>query len=293
MCSASKWQGPVYELPPELCEPEKAKVLIIPAPYEGSVSYGKGAARGPDAIFAASQEVEHFDVELEMTPARVGMTYIQPLELGALKPEQAAKAVEEATAEALKQGKRPVMIGGEHSLSAGSVRAIKEFHKDVTVLHFDAHADLRDEYEGDKYSHACVMRRVYDLGVKFISCGVRNLSAPEFAFCREKKLSVYFMHQLRNLSGWQEMVVRELGPKVYVTLDLDVLDPSILPGTGTPEPAGMSYLDLLLVFKALSRSGKEVVGLDMVELAPIPGQQVSEFTAAKLLYQMIGLFWAK
>ena len=218
---------------------------------------------------------------------------MQPLDIGKLKPEQAAKAVEEATAEALKKGKRPVMIGGEHSLSAGSIRAIKDFYKDVTVLHFDAHADQRQEYGGDVYSHACIMRRVYDMGVKFVSVGIRSMHISEWQFYKEKKLNIYFMRQLRNLSGWQEMVVSELGPKVYITLDLDVLDPSIMPGTGTPEPGGMSYLDLLEFFKVLSRSNKEVVGFDMVELAPVPGSQVSEFTAAKLLYQMLGLFWKK
>jgi len=291
MCSASKWEGTLFELLPEWNNPEKAKVLVIPAPYEGSVSYGKGTAKGPDAIFAASQEVEHFDTELGTIPAQMGITYIQPLELEKLKPEQAAQAVEKATTEALKKGKKPVMLGGEHSLSAGSIRAVRNFCKELMVLHLDAHADLRQEYGSDPWSHACVMRRVFDMGVKAVSAGIRNISAEEFSFCKEKKLPIYFMHQLRNLSGWQEMVARELGPEIYVTLDLDVLDPAYMPGTGTPEPGGMSYLDLLNLFKTLARTGKQVMGMDMVELSPIPGQQVSEFTAARILYQMMGLFW--
>jgi agmatinase len=291
MCSASKWQGALYELPPEWADPEKAKVLVIPAPYEGTVSYGKGTAKGPEAIFRASQEVEHFDIELGTIPAQIGFSYIQPLALENLKPEQAVQAVEKATIDALQKGKKPVMLGGEHSLSAGSIRAVREFCKEVMVLHLDAHADLRQEYEGEPWSHACVMRRVHDLGVKVVSVGIRNISAPEYSFCREKKLPVYFMHRLRSLSGWEEMVARELGSEIYITLDLDVLDPACMPGTGTPEPGGMSYLQLLNLFKTLARSGKQLLGMDMVELAPIPGQQVSEFTAARLLYQMMGLFW--
>ena len=161
------------------------------------------------------------------------------------------------------------------------------------MLHLDAHSDLRNEYHGEPYSHASIMRRVHDMGIKFISVGIRSLCEEEWDLIREKKLEVYFAHQLVGKSGWQEMVVRGLGEKVYVTLDIDVLDPSEMPGTGTPEPGGLRYRELLELFKTLGKSGKEVVAMDLVEVAPIKGQSMSEFTAARILYQMIGWFWAK
>jgi agmatinase len=291
MCSDSSWQGPFFKLPAELADPEKAEVLIIPAPYEGTVSYGGGAAQGPLAIFNASQEVEHFEPELGFVPAQVGIGKIPPLPLEGLSPEKAVKAVEEAVTDALKKGKRPVVLGGEHSLSAGAVKAIKDFYGEFTVLHFDAHADLRDQYRGARYSHACIMKRVMDMGVNSVSVGIRSLSPEEWSLYREKKPAIYFMHRLRKVSGWEEMIIRELKQKVYITLDLDVLDPACLPGTGTPEPGGMSYPELLGFLQLLAASCKEVVGFDLVELAPIKGEQVSEFTAARLLYQMIGLFF--
>jgi len=293
MSTEPGWQGTFFDLPKELSDPERARVIIIPAPFEASVSYGKGASAGPFAIFEASKQVELFEPELGSVPAEAGISSLPALKLENLKPEQAAKAVEATVKKIFEQGRRPVMLGGEHSLTIGAVRAAQEFHKDIVVLHLDAHADLRDQYLGDAFSHACVMRRVYDLGVKFISAGIRNISSPERAFFKEKKLNIYFMHRLAQVSGWEEMIARELGEKIYITLDLDVLDPSVMPGVGTPEPGGMSYSGLLKFLRTIAKSGKEVVGFDLVELAPIPGQLASEFTAARLLYQMIGLFWAK
>jgi agmatinase len=291
MSSDSKWKGPFYRLPDRLSDPAKARVLIIPAPYEGTVSYGTGAARGPLAIFEASQEVEHIEPELGLIPGEIGISHIPPLALEGKTPEQAVKMVEDAVADALKKGRRPVVLGGEHSISAGAIKAVKDFHKDFTVLHFDAHADLRDQYRGTNHSHACVMRRVMDLGVNAISVGIRSLSEEEWALYHEQNPAIYFMHRLRRVSGWEEMILRELGDKIYITLDLDVLDPAFLPGTGTPEPDGMTYRELLNFLKLIAASGRELLGFDMVELSPVAGEQVSEFTAARLLYQMLGLFW--
>jgi agmatinase len=291
MCSDFSWKDPFFRLPVELCDPEKSRVMIIPAPYEGSVSYGAGAAKGPFAIFKASQEVEQLEPELGLAPAEAGISHISPLALEGKSPEAAAKMVEGAVAAALKQGKRPVVLGGEHSLSAGAIKAVKDHCKEFTVLHFDAHADLREEFRGARYSHACVMKRVMDLGVRAVSVGVRSLSPEEWSLCREKKLPVYFMHRLKQVSGWEEMIVRELSEKIYITLDLDVLDPACLPGTGTPEPDGMSYRELFNFLRLVAASGKELLGFDLVELAPIEGEQVSEFTAARLLHQMIGMFY--
>ena len=285
-------KDPWYELPIKEADPKVSQVLIIPAPYEGSVCYGKGAGRGPEAIFQASQLVEQFEPELGFKPCRIGITSIPPLRLKGLKPASAVKKVESAVRSALKKGKKPIVVGGEHSISAGAIKACQEVFPDLTVLHLDAHSDLREEYHGGKYSHACIMKRVYDLGIKFVSVGIRSLCEEEWNLIQDKRLSVYFMHQLLSISGWQEMVVKELGDKIYITLDLDVLDPSELPGTGTPEPGGMRYRELIHLIKTVADFKKQVVAFDVVELAQIPGQLTSEFTAARLLYQMIGWLWA-
>jgi len=291
--SKTGYPGNWYELAGREAEAESARVIIIPAPYEGSVCFGGGASRGPAAMFAASQLVEQLEPELQNRPCRIGIAGLPPLRLQKLKPKAAAAKVETAVRAVLRRGKKPVVLGGEHSLSAGAVKACAEAHPGLSVLHLDAHADLRDEYHGEPYSHASIMRRVHELGIRFVSAGIRSLSEEEWDLIRDQKLEVYFAHDLVRVSGWQEMAVRSLADQVYVTLDLDVLDPSEMPGTGTPEPGGLHYYELLELFKTLGRSGKNVVGLDLVELAPLKGQSLSEFTAARLLYQMIGWLWAK
>lgn len=293
MSAYSIIKDPWYELLGKEADPDTAQVLIIPAPYQGSVSYGKGTARGPEALFQASQQVEQFEPELGFRPCRIGISGIPPLKIQKLKPAQAVKKVENAVRMALKKGKKPVMIGGEHSLSSGAIKATKEFYPDLSVLHLDAHADLRNEYHGTPYSHACIMRRVLEMDVPFVSVGIRSLSQEEWDLIQEKKLRVYFSHKLASISGWQELVARELSEKIYITLDIDVLDPSEIPGTGTPEPGGLNYRELLSLIKAIAHSKKQVVGMDLMELAPIKGEQISEFTSARILYQMIGWLWAK
>ena len=292
MTRRNRWTGSFYDLPRAFTDPRRAQVVIIPAPYEGSVSYRKGTERGPFAIFQASKQVELFESELGIEPAQIGICSIAPLKLKTLSPRFAVKKVEEAVKGVLKNGKKPVLLGGEHSLSIGAIRAGVQFFPELEVLHLDAHSDLREQYEGDSYSHASVMRRVLELGVNSISLGVRSFSKEEYEFIQAKKLKVYLAHQLKAVSGWEEMIVGQLGKRIYITLDLDVLDPSEMPGVGTPEPAGLHYQDLIRLIKTLANSGKEVIGFDLVELAPIEGEVVSEFGCARLLYQMIGWLWS-
>lgn len=286
-------KDPWYELKGKEADPDFAQVWILPAGYEGSVSYGKGAIQGPSALFQASQQVEQFEPELGFRPCRIGIYGVAPLKLSKLKPVKAVKKVEQAVREILKKGKKTVIIGGEHSLSAGAISAVKEFYPELSVLHLDAHADLRDQYQGTPYSHACIMRRVYEMGVPFVSVGIRSLSQEEWDLIKAHNLRVYFAHQLDSISGWQEMVAQELSEKIYITLDIDVLDPSEIPGTGTPEPGGLRYRELLSLIKTIANSGKQVVAMDLMELAPLKGQSQSEFTSARILYQMIGWFWAR
>jgi len=292
MTKWNRWTGSFYDLSSALSDPSQAQVVIIPAPYQGSVSYRKGTEQGPFAIFQASRQVELFEPELGIEPAQIGICSIAPLKLRGLSPKSAVKKVEEAVRAVLKKGKKPVLLGGEHSLSIGAVRAGLQFFPGLEVLHLDAHSDLREQYEGDSYSHASVMRRILELGVKSISVGVRSLSKAEYDLIQAKELKVYLAHQLKAVNGWEEMIVRQLGKKIYITLDLDVLDPSEMPGVGTPEPAGLHYQDLIRLIKALANSGKEVIGIDLVELAPIKGEVVSEFGCARLLYQLLGWLWS-
>ncbi len=293
MSEKQDWQGTWFDLEPKLSDPETARVTIIPAPFEGSVSYGKGAAQGPYALFQASRQVEFFEPELKINPCQIGISSIPPLSLAGMPAKDAVEKVAEATRLVLSKGKKPVMIGGEHSLSFGSIKACREFFPDLAILHLDAHSDLRESYHGDPFSHASVMKRVFDAGIKFISAGIRSQCREEWELIQANNLQIYYAYQLQKMSGWQELIARQLGENIYLTLDLDVFSPAELPGTGTPEPGGIGYYDLLKLFRAISDSGKSIVGFDLVELAPIPDQQVSEFTAARILYQMIGWFWAR
>jgi len=289
----SFWKGTFFDLEPSESDFQTAQVVIIPAGYERTVSYRKGTAKAPYAIFQASQQVELYEPELDLEPCQIGIASLPPLELEQLKPKQAIGEVEKAVEKLLKQNKKPILLGGEHSLSLGAIRALKKIFSEFSVLVLDAHTDLRESYSGEKFSHACVMRRVLELGVEPIWVGVRSLSKEEAQLLKEKNLEVYFAHQLISGSGWERKVAQRLREKVYLSLDLDVFDPSQLPGVGTPEPGGMLYSQILSLIKTLAKTGKNLLGFDLVELAPIEGEVVSEFTTARLLYQIVGWCWAK
>ena len=289
----SFWKGTFFDLDPGESDFQTAQVVIIPAGYEGTVSYRKGTAKAPYAIFQASQQVELYEPELGLEPCQSGIATHPPLELEALKVNQAIVEVEKAIEKVLQAGKKPVLLGGEHSLSLGVIKALKRFFPEFSLLVLDAHADLRDSYLGEKFSHACVMKRILEQGVKPVWVGVRSLSKQEAQLIKEKNLEVYFAHQLSPGSGWEIKIAKTLGEIFYLSLDLDVFDPSQVPGVGTPEPAGMFYSQVLSLLKALAKEGKNLIGFDLVELAPIEGEVVSEFTTARLLYQIIGWFWSR
>jgi len=283
----------LFDPAPEDCHPENSKLIIVPASYEKTTTYRKGTASGPYAIFLASQQVELYEPELDLEPYKIGIATHPPLELEGKDPKEAIKKIEEVLAGQLERGKIPILLGGEHTITLGAVRAFKRYFPEFSLLVLDAHTDLRDSYLGEKLSHACVMRRVLEEGIEPVWLGVRSLSREEAELIKAKKLRVYFSHQLRQASGFEELIVRQLKDKIYISLDVDVFDPSQVPGVGTPEPAGLFYHQVLDLFKAISLSGKEVLGMDLVELAPIEGEVVSEFTCARLLYQAVGWFWSK
>lgn len=265
---------------------EKARAVILPAPYDFSTTYQGGTRWGPRAILAASQNMELWDEECGAT-YRHGIHTLAELEPTALGPEAMAKRVEQATAWILDQKKLPIMLGGEHSLTAGAVHAVHARHPRLSVLQLDAHGDMRNEYLGSPYSHACVMRRVREM-VPAVSVGIRSISEEERAYLDAYPAPIWSTRQFRALKGNWQPILDALTDEVYVTFDLDALDPGILPGTGTPEPGGLDWYEAVDLLAAVAKRAK-IVGADIVELAPLPGHVASDFLAARLTYRMIGL----
>ncbi len=266
---------------------EKSAVVVVPVPLEKTTTYLKGTAKGPSALLSASHQVELFDEELEKETYCQGIVTLSPLRVSKSQ-EKALSEIENTVEWLLQEKKWPLLIGGEHTLTVGAVQAFSRLYKNFSVLHLDAHADLRHSYEGSTYNHACVMARVKEL-CPFVSVGVRSLSVEEAEEIQEDHLSVFTMEKLRNTADWETLSISQLSDTVYVTLDLDVLDPSVLPTVGTPEPGGMGWVELLCYLRKVFQE-KHVVGVDVVELCPRPGMEYGVFSAAKLVYRMIG-YW--
>ena len=268
---------------------EKCKVVVLPVPYDSTASYNPGARNGPHAIIQASRNMELYDEELGFSPADIGIYTLDELEPSMKSPEDQVARVEEAVGEILEEKKFPVTLGGEHSISLGAVRAVCESFDDVSVLHLDAHADCRNEYEGTKYSHACAARRFSEL-CPVIQLGIRSLSAEEAEFLKgSEDVRTFFMKDIRKdgLELALERAIPELSDNVYISFDIDALDPGIMPATGTPEPGGFGWYEALEILRKVCEQ-KKVVGFDLVELSPIPGSPASDFLAAKLAYKFLG-----
>jgi len=274
------------------CDYDNARVVIVPAPYEGTVSWGQGALFGPAAVLDASPNIEYYDSILGTEPYLMGIHGLPSLDLDG-GVEAAVMKVKDAVAGVIKAGKCPVLVGGEHSLTVGAVMAAFEAHLDLTVLQIDAHADLRDEYEDEKFSHACVMRRIHDLGIGFVQAGIRSMSVEEREWLDNKGRDVISSRYIRTRPDWLDHVLSGLSNNIYLTFDVDGLDPSEMPATGTPEPGGLSYHHVIDLVLALKGSGKKVVGFDIMELAPIEGLHHPQFTCASLMYTMMGAFWGE
>ncbi|MEZ5842975.1 MAG: agmatinase [Hyphomicrobiaceae bacterium] len=268
--------------------PDKAKAVVIPFGLEASVSYGGGTRRGPAAILAASHQLELFDDELWREPYKdYGIAAIRAPEIAADVPaalRQLAGLVEQV----LEAGRFPLVLGGEHSLTAGAINPFAASFRDLVVLQFDAHADLRDGYLGEHFSHAAAMRRVLDhANVSLVSVGIRALSEPEAAFysANRDRITIHFGRDQRD---WNiEEIVRPLrGRPVYVTFDIDALDGAVMPATGTPTPGGLDYLTALDILRRTAEVST-IVGADVVELAPIDGLHACDYTAAALAYKIM------
>lgn len=266
---------------------DKARVVILPFCYEQGASYGSGSAEGPLHLLAASDALERIDEETLLDWTRLPVHTAAPLRPTG-PPEAAMARMQAATAAVLDAGRFPLILGGDHAVTIGPARAVAERFPDACVLQVDAHLDLRDEWNGSRHNHACVMRRVADEArLPFVQVGIRSFSPEEHRYVIENRLEPVYAHHIDPIDNrWIEDVVSRLSPRVYLTIDLDGLDPSVVPGTGTPEPGGLSYRQLLALLAAVG-ARRRVIGADINELAKIPGSQVSEFTAARIAAKIL------
>lgn len=281
-------------LPEEVSNEETARGWLVSIPYESTTSYGAGTREGPTAILAASRQVELYDHEFGCEPAmEYGIHTTLPVNLVHSSPDAMIRAVETVVAEVLSGKRRPEVLGvlgGEHSISAGVVRGLARVQssESLVAVHIDAHADMREEYEGSPYSHACAAKRILETCPVF-QIGIRNLSSGEASFLRKSR-------RARTVFGEESMdprgrYLRDLAKfvhnkRVFLTVDLDGLDPSIMPAVGTPEPGGISWERMLEIARTVSRYAAQVPVFDVVELAPIPGFRAPDFLAAKLVYKL-------
>lgn len=270
-------------LPQEYSTLENAGIVIIPVSYDGTSTWMKGADEGPDAIIEASANMELYDIETDCEVYKRGI-FTEETIGGDITTKEMIDAVHDLVRYHLEEGRFTVVVGGEHSVSIGSIKAHVERHKGLTVLQLDAHADLRDEYNGSKYNHACVMARAKEL-CPIVQVGVRSMSSAEKDVADKSR--VFLAEDIhRGNSDWTGKVISQLSDDVYITIDLDVFDPSIMPSTGTPEPGGLLWYEVLAFLKAVFAK-KNVVGFDVVELCPDGSNKAPDFMAAKLIYKML------
>lgn len=273
-------------LPEESSSLEKSRVVILPVPYDSTSSYKAGTRDGPRAILNASRNMELFDEELLEDISPVGIHTLPELMPDCHGPDRTIQKVYQATREILEQDKVLVTLGGEHSISLGSIRAYKERYPGLSVLQIDAHLDLRNSYAGTPYNHACVMRRVSEL-CPLTQVGIRSFSEEEYNLVKEKGLNPFYQSLINNWGDWPEEVIERLSGEVYVTIDLDGLDPAIMPSVGTPEPGGLGWHETLRLLKRVAEK-RRVVGFDVMELCPDPTNVAPDFLAARLVYKLIG-----
>jgi agmatinase len=269
---------------------EKARVVILPFPYEEGISYGTGAANAPDAVLEASYHLELYDEVLEAEPFRIGIATLAPPSIPKA-PEKMIRTVYESTQLLLEQGKFVVLIGGDHSISSGYFKALQEQYAQVSVIQLDAHADLRETYDDSPWSHACVMARIREMTDNTLQIGIRSLSLEEAERVKQENIALYTMHEYRNGDCDLRTSIQILPDPVFLTLDVDVFDWSVIMSTGTPEPGGFHWDEgLSLLYQIFTQ--KHVVGFDVVELSYQEHDRNSPFAVAKLIYKMLGFQFA-
>jgi agmatinase len=281
-------------LPPEYCDGDASAALVLPIPYEATTTYGGGAKNGPDAIIEASRQVELYDIELRCEPAVAwGVHTLPALSPSLSSPESAVADIANAVEAVARSGKLLVGLGGEHTVSVGVARGLARVYPDFVTVQLDAHADLRDTYEGTGYSHACAARRISEIGGgAILQLGIRSLDISEAEFLDEcdGRVHAVFADNMAASADYLDLVANWVRDRrVYLTIDIDCLDPSLMPATGTPEPGGLGWHQVLDIVRAVVASAESVIAFDCVELAPIPGLHSPDFTAAKLVYKTISL----
>lgn len=276
--------------------------MVLPVPYEATTTYVKGCQHGPAALLEASDQLEYYDVELgSETGYAIGVHTVEPIadtRSGELDDQEAMETIAARICQLQRDGKFVVTIGGEHSITGGVVAGYRQALGDepFTVVQIDAHGDLRDIYEGSRHNHACVMRRVLDLGVLIVPIGIRSICQEEADLIRDRQLPVFWAHDIAadrygrssDQPTWIDRAIAAISTeKVFLTIDLDGLDATVIPGVGTPQPGGLDWYEALTFMRRLFES-RTVIGMDVMELCPLPGLVISEFAAAKLVYRAIG-----
>lgn len=270
------------DLPVSFSNREKSRIVLVPVPYDATSTWMKGSSKGPDAIMSASRNMELYDTETDSEVYRRGIftdDAVQTPDSAELMVHQVQKVVKEW----LNKSKYVVTIGGEHSVAIGAVRAHHNKYPHMSVLQLDAHTDLRPDYQGSPYNHACTMARIREL-CPITQVGIRSMDVEEKKYLDPER--VFFQEKIIHQRKWMDKVIDTLTDQVYLTLDLDVLDPSLMPSTGTPEPGGMDWYGLLELIRKLCQK-KELIGFDVVELCPSKQNRAPDFLAAKLIYKIL------
>jgi len=269
-------------IPEQYAKLETAKVVLIPVPYDGTSTWQKGADKGPEAFLSASNNMELYDIETDNEVYKEGI-YLTEAVTENESPEKMVDAVHSEVKKYINKNKFVTIFGGEHSISIGTIRAFNECFNNLSVLHIDAHADLRKRYEGSTYNHACAVYEANE-NSNLVQVGIRSMDISETRVMNKEK--VFFAHDMAVSEYWMDDVIDQLTGNVFITFDLDALDPSIMPSTGTPEPGGLLYFETLEFLKKVFTK-RNVVGFDIVELCPNPQEKSSDFLAAKLYYKML------
>jgi agmatinase len=274
-------------LPEDYSDPDNAGIVIIPVAYDGTSTWLKGADKGPVAIIEASANMELYDIETDSEVYKKGI-FTEQIIGGEISTAEMIETVTETARYYLERDRFMVIIGGEHSVSIGSIKAHTEQYENLTVLQLDAHSDLREEYNGSKYNHACVMARVKEL-CPIVQVGIRSMDYSEKKSL--DRFGTFFAKDIYNNTDWIKNVISKLSDNVYITIDLDAFDPSIMPSTGTPEPGGLLWYDVLALLKVVAEK-KNIVGFDVVELCPDTKNKAPDFLAAKLIYKLLSYKFA-
>lgn len=266
---------------------DTAEIAILPVPYDGTSTWIKGADKGPRAILEASPNMEFYDIETDSEVYKQGIATLEAVAEDS-SPEAMADEVERRMDKILQDKKFPVLLGGEHSVSIGAFHAIARHYETFSILQLDAHSDMRDEYEGSAFNHACVMARAKEITPSVVQVGIRSTAVEEKHNIDPER--IFYAHEIKESgdSTWMYEVSQKLHDHVYITIDLDVLDPAYMPSTGTPEPDGLSYREILTLLKLINER-HNIIGLDVVELCPNEINKAPDFLASKLIYQILSI----